>query len=1044
MSESVERAPTVVELLTEQFYQWELRGRGWVSWDRPVELEPPFRPFEGHFLPPSYHQDDGVEETPLSRFADKFLGFFGAKTEKPAAREPDDEVEEPPPGYLEEPGHLVELQVALPPDENVTREVFEQCLFSLGSCHGALAFEVVGSKEGLVTQLAAGAGDAPQVLAQLRAHFPDAVINQTEGGLQERWGDGAGRPSEVREFGLDREFMLPLNPARELATDPLVGICAALEHVGEGEAGVFQVLFQPARHRWAESIGRAVKTSDGEPFFSNAPEIVLQANRKLARPLFAVVVRVAATSQTPRRVWEITEGLGGALNLFANPAGNELIPLENKDYPDDAHESDLLHRRSRRCGMLLNSEELASLAHLPAAAVRSRKLLRVATRTKEPPTAATGDGVLLGENVHEGRVTLITLKPDQRVRHVHVIGASGTGKSTLLLNLIRQDVESGQGIAVLDPHGDLIDDVLARVPGERERDVILFDAADDEFPVGFNVLSAHSNLEKNLLASDLVAVFRRLSTSWGDQMNSVLGNAILAFLESSNGGTLADVRRFLLEPAFRKEFLGTVQDPDVVYYWEHAFPVLKSGSVGPLLTRLDTFLRPKAIRYMVGQRENKLDFGAIMNEGKVFLAKLPQGIIGEENAFLLGALLVAKFHQLAISRQQMEARERRPFYLYLDEFHNFATPSMATILSGVRKYQLGLVLAHHELRQLQRSDELASAVLSHPYTRVCFRLGDEDARRLADGFSFFETSDLQNLGTGEAVCRMERADFDFNLRTVLPPKVEDGAARERRAHLQRLSRERYGTPRAEVEKELVRSRAEAPRERVDPFATRTVRPTQPLEEGKAEAKRVEEPVSAVPPAAEELPKSTSPPPRSKVTPGVPRPPGEPPPQGKGGREHLYLQQMVKQLGEQRGWRALIEEGNADVALLKEHTSVACEILVTTPVAHDVEVLRKRLAAGFTWVVMLSADPKHLGRVEEEANKRLSEEDLQRVHCLKVEELPELLERLDAAQASDESTVKGYRVKTSYKALGEAEKQSRKDSIAQAIARGLKRIKDGGK
>src|SRR5439155_16289702 len=137
---------------------------------------------------------------------------------------------------------------------------------------------------------------------------------------------------------------------------------------------------------------------------------------------------------------------------------------------------------------------------------------------------------------------------------------------------------------------------LARIPVERERDVILFDAADDEFPIGFNVLSAHSNLEKNLLASDLVGVFRRLSASWGDQMNSVLGNAILAFLESSKGGTVADLRRFLLETGFRKEFLRAVQDPDVVYYWEHGFPILKANSVGPLLTRLDSFLRPKAIR----------------------------------------------------------------------------------------------------------------------------------------------------------------------------------------------------------------------------------------------------------------------------------------------------------------------------------------------------------------------------------------------------------------------------------------------------------------
>lgn len=623
---------------------------------------------------------------------------------------------------------------------------------------------------------------------------------------------------------------------------------------------------------------------------------------------------------------------------------------------------------------------------------------------------------------------------------MHVIGASGTGKSTLLLNLISQDMEQGHGIAVLDPHGDLIDQILDRVPEKREQDVILFDPSDEEFPIGFNVLSAHSNLEKNLLASDLVGVFRRLSTTWGDQMNSVLGNAILAFLESSKGGTIADVRRFLLEPAFRKEFLGTVQDPDVVYYWEHAFPVLKANSVGPLLTRLDTFLRPKAVRYMVGQRANKLDFAAILNEGKIFLAKLPQGIIGEENAFLLGVLLVAKVHQLAISRQEMEAGQRRPFYLYLDEFQNFATPSMATILSGVRKYQLGLVLAHHELRQLQRGDELASAVLSHPYTRVCFRLGDEDARKLAEGFSFFESSDLQNLGIGEAVCRMERADYDFNLRTVMPAKLDESESKERRVRLRKLSRERYGTPRDEVEAELARSRVQPTQQRIDPFATRTAARPLAMEELP---KSKTAPIPIPPPLPSEKPVAPAvepEPPKSKSS--VPRPPGEPPPQGKGGQAHVYLQQMVKAIGEQHGWRSVIEDKNADVALIKGQTSIACEILVTTPVEHDVGVISRRLAAGFSTVVMFSADARHLAKIEDAARKRLSETELSRVKFLKVEELHDLLEGLDASQASSESNVKGYRVKTSYKAMSNEERQARKERIAQAVAKGIKRLKGG--
>ena len=206
--------------------------------------------------------------------------------------------------------------------------------------------------------------------------------------------------------------------------------------------------------------------------------------------------------------------------------------------------------------------------------------------------------------------------------------------------------------ALIDPHGDLIDQVLARVPESRVTDVILVDPADTEFPVGFNILSAHSELEKTLLASDLVAVFRRLSTSWGDQMTSVLSNAVLAFLESTKGGTLADLRRFLVEADFRKEFLQTVRDPEVVYYWEKEFPLLSGKPQAPLLTRLDSFLRPRLVRNMVTQ-PTSLDFTSIMNEGRILLVKLAQGAIGEENAALLGSLFVSKIHQLALGRQSL-------------------------------------------------------------------------------------------------------------------------------------------------------------------------------------------------------------------------------------------------------------------------------------------------------------------------------------------------------------------------------------------------------
>jgi len=239
--------------------------------------------------------------------------------------------------------------------------------------------------------------------------------------------------------------------------------------------------------------------------------------------------------------------------------------------------------------------------------------------------------MILGNNVQAGKSVSVRLTPEHRVRHTHIIGASGTGKSTLLFNLIRQDIENGEGVAVLDPHGDLIDRICGIIPPERIEDVVLVDPSDDQYSVGFNILSAHSDLEKNLLASDLVSVFQRLSTSWGDQMNSVLQNAILAFLESTRGGTIVDLQRFLIEPAFRNEFLKSVQDSQVVYYWQKSFPHLSGNkSVGSILTRLDAFLSKKPIRHMVSQPENRLDFANITDSGKIFWPNCQKGCWGKK------------------------------------------------------------------------------------------------------------------------------------------------------------------------------------------------------------------------------------------------------------------------------------------------------------------------------------------------------------------------------------------------------------------------------
>ena len=812
--------PTAHEQFSEQFRRWELRGRGWQVFDEPVHPEPPFVPFHGHHLLETPAVDNGRRPTLLSSLYRKLTS--PRPEAPPIIPEPEEEPE--PQSLVRE--KLIEFQASLPDKLDIPKEAFEQFLLNLSLCREPIAFELLGIHKKVTAHFAAAAEDAPLLRRQLSAYFPEAVFVPQEGALMQAWNTSTGDEMLAVEFGLAHEFMLPLASGK---IDPFIGIIGALAELRQGELGLFQVLFQPADEPWPESIVRSVTHADGKPFFVDSPELASAAENKVARPLFAAVVRILVCAEEFDRVLQLARDLAGSLRVFTHPNGNKLIPLKNDDYPFENHIEDVLQRQSRRSGMILNSDELTGFVHLPSSAVRSPVFQRQTTKTKAAPMIARhGNGLLLGNNEHAGETVEVRLSPEQRTRHCHIIGASGTGKSTLLFNLIKNDIEKGEGIAVLDPHGDLIDRILGIIPESRIKDVVLVDPSDEQFSVGFNILSAHSDLEKNLLASDLVAVFQRLSTSWGDQMNSVLQNAILAFLESDRHGTIADLQRFLIEPPFRNDFLKSVKDPEIVYYWQKSFPHLSGNkSIGSILTRLDTFLAQKPIRYMVSQPKNRLDFAHIMDSGKIFLAKLPEGLLGRENSCLLGTLLVSKFQQTAMSRQAQQITARRDFWLYIDEFANFITPSMAEILSGARKYRIGLTLAHHELHQLQRNPEVASAVMSHPYTRIVFRVGDDDAKKLAEGFSFFEANDLRNLEAGQAVARVERSDYDFNLSVPLPAGQDKSAAAARRQEVTTVSREKYGMPRADVEAMLAKSRGTPPSTEPPPTSSRQADPLNP-------------------------------------------------------------------------------------------------------------------------------------------------------------------------------------------------------------------------
>lgn len=1007
-----EGTPAVVDVLdsalrlTNAFYAWERRGRGWDIWPSAVQLEPPFRAFLFHTHAVPCVADDARKPTWLGALFERVFGSRSTSTGE--AEEP----AEPEPTPARDFG-IVELQIALPPDVKVAPELAEHFLLTLSNCVAPVSFEVIASADAITIQMACAEGDLGLVQEQLRAYFPEVVTSEVVGFLPDQWERGLGIPIVV-DFGLSQEFMRPLKTFSRFDADPLIGLLGSLGDLAQGEVALLQVLFQATRSPWGESIVRSVVNWQGDAFFVDAPDLVAQSREKADRPLFAAVVRVAARSPQAGRAWHLVKRLGGALSQLGSPSGNEIVALSNDEYPDDQHVGDVLKRQSRRTGMLLNSEELVSLVHPPSTSVRASRLTREHRRTKAVPKTLLGHGLCIGTNTHRGVTQSVTVGLEQRLRHTHLVGASGTGKSTLLLHMLVQDMEQGHGLALIDPHGDLIDQVLAHVPDERINDVILVDPADTDFPIAFNILSANSELEKTLLASDLVAVFRRLSTSWGDQMTSVLSNAILAFLESSRGGTLADLRRFLVEAEFRKEFLQTVQDREVVYYWQKEFPLLAGRPQAPLLTRLDTFLRPRLVRGMVTQPKS-LDFSAIMNEGRILLVKLAQGAIGEENAALLGSLFVAKIHQLALGRQSIVEQERRPFFVYLDEFQHFVTPSMATLLTGARKYRIGLVLAHQELRQLWNQDrDVAGAVLANAATRICFRVGDDDAKKLEDGFSSFTARDIQNLGVGQAICRVDRAGADFSLDAPppLPLPVDEAIRRER---VVQASHGRYASSPVAAEP------ASAPQGEPAPAPVKS-RPRRPRPDTEQPAPDVSTLACA-----------------NDIAPEVPL--ALP---GRGGAQHKYLQDLIRRWGEANGWRATVEKpildglGSIDVALEKDGRCVACEVSVASTTDYEIGNIRKCLAAGTDEVVSIVVEHRTLGKLKAAVSKEIEPLNTDRVRVLAPEQLFAYLNELDGSLANIDKSVRGYAVRVRHQQVGG--KTSQNQSIAKTVVGALKRLR----
>jgi hypothetical protein len=943
------------EKAVQNFYDWEVKGRGYLLFDYTVSVEPQYRPFYHSFTNTEY-VDDG-----------KVPSFFGSlfSSNKPVIKEKAEE--ERPPKVFEYSPFLKQIKICFPKIPDFDDSLSVEFLNMLSESELPISFEIIGKHDSIEIQIVCSIEDNKRILHLLNAYFPNSIITNTS--LKRLPFDPENKILIV-DFGYNEEFMRPINSS----IDGLTSIIAVMDNLGVSDVVMLQIIFKGVKNTWANSILNSVGIGK-DSFFPDSPEMITCAKEKVSSPLFGVVFRLAVQSYSLDDAEDLANELILNIKTASRSEYNSLIPLSNGGYQYKSHLDNLKVRGTNRFGMIMNSEEMFTFIHFPY----SPKLISSDSKTKAVPDVLVNNEYLIGINRHLGIEKEVTLNDAQRLRHCHIIGATGTGKSTLISNLFLEDVKHGNGCVIFDPHGDTIDEIIPHIPKGRLNDVILIDPSDNEYSFGFNLLSANTEVEKIVLSSDLVEAFRRHSTSWGDQMTSVLSNAINTFLNSSKGGTLIELKRFLLESLYRKEFLKSVSDRSIQYYWNNEFVLLKKITISPLLTRLDTFLRPKTIRNILSQKEG-LDFNEVINDRKILLVKLSQGLIGEENSYLLGTLILSKIYQVAQARQSLSKDDRLPFYIYLDEFQNFITPSINQILSGARKYGTGLVLAHQELNQIKDAD-IGNSVLSNANIRICFRLGDLDAKRLESGFSSFDSNDFQNLNIGEAIARVGKNTDDFSLRTFPLRQI---AENENRSIVVENTRKKYSKKNSEIEENL--------NNLLSDFVER--KPIKKEEIPEPKEVILEEKSDIEEKSKEYLENFKE---KEEV------------------REHRYLQTFIKKIAEQRGFKATIEEtidnGRVDVSLVKDSIKIACEIAVSNSAEYEVKNIYKCLNAGYSMVCVVSKDDSHLGKIKEKTLNGIENQD--NIHFFNINQMTEFLDSLVGKEGKEVKRVRGYRVKVNY-------------------------------
>lgn len=640
------------------------------------------------------------------------------------------------------------------------------------------------------------------VTSQIQSTYPLAMIVPIEDPLLT-----LAPKLTVGELKLSLASYYPLKTWADFRdTDPINSYLSVMSKAQVGEVMWISWVMTAAATNWQSAGREAIDRgrSMGGNFNQNKQYIERRGSLPNARGIeekigqagFGVTARIAVSH--PARLAELAAVFG----VFARPDGNSFHLT--KPLWGISRERRRLVERIPVAKRVVSVAELATLWHLPSDKVRIPMILWGQNVFSEPPeNLPIAEGLsdeerakinFFGRAIFKNRDLIFGIKDMDRRRHLWAIGKTGTGKSTLIANMAIDDMKKGRGMAIIDPHGDLSEIILNYVPASRMNDVIYFNPIDRDRPVRLNVLEVKNPAQRELVVSGIVAIFNKLyGHSWGPRLEYILRNTLLALSEIP-GMTLVEVPRLLTDRGFRQEAMTKLHDPIIRRYFENEFDRMPEKmlqeSIAPILNKVGQFVSSPMIRAIIERPASSIDMEAIMNEGKILIANLSQGKLGEDNAALIGAMLITKFQLAAMNRVDRDESERRDFYLYVDEFQNFATASFIKILSEARKYKLNLTLANQYMAQIPI--EVQKAILGNAGSIVSFTIGAEDARIIMNEFGeVFTNKDLVNLENYQIAVRLmvdAMSGRAFLARTLPLPASRN----ENKDKVIRVSRERWG------------------------------------------------------------------------------------------------------------------------------------------------------------------------------------------------------------------------------------------------------------